>query len=550
MRLYSTVVREIPENLKALMLMNVLSAIAISTMVALVSVSAKQAAEGQVSARLLLMFAITVVLIAVTHHYTLVTASQDAERLIHKLRIRMFDLVRRTDLVTVDQIGYARLQGVLTQDTQVLAQILPMLVVGFQQAVMLLFLAFYLAWLSPIACLLAFSLAGLAVVVRFKRVRALRTFMQSAAESEGKVFNGLTELLQGFKEMRMSKPRADGLTGALADASHAAKSANAMLKAQWGRNYAVMEAMLYSLVGLMVFVVPLFVGGYHEIILQATIAVLFISGPVCTVSFITPMVTQAEMALEHIELMQERLSVTAEEAAPDSESVGLADSPPESITIDNAVLSYKNAERESLFTVGPLSAEFRAGEITFITGGNGSGKSTMLRLLTGLIPLDSGNILLNGIAVMPEQMQRYRDQFSAIFTDFHLSRRLYGVASPESARIRQLLERLELDNKVTLEDDVFSSIDLSTGQRKRLAMIVAELEDRPVLVLDEWAADQDPHFRRIFYEELLPDLRARGKIIICVTHDDRWFHIADRIYHMNEGQIDSVRTAAGLPFVG
>lgn len=550
MRLYSTVVREIPENLKALMLMNVLSAIAISAMVALVSVSAKEAADGQVSARLLLMFAITVVLIAVTHHYTLVTASQDAERLIHKLRIRMFDLVRRTDLVTVDQIGYARLQGVLTQDTQVLAQILPMLVVGFQQAVMLLFLAFYLAWLSPIACLLAFSLAGLAVAVRFKRVRALRTFMQSAAESEGKVFNGLTELLQGFKEVRMSKPRADGLTGALADASHGAKSANVMLKAQWGRNYAVMEAMLYSLVGLMVFVVPLFVGGYHEIILQATIAVLFISGPVCTVSFITPMVTQAEMALEHIELMQERLSVTAEEAAPDSESVGLADSPPESITIDNAVLSYKNAERESLFTVGPLSAEFRAGEITFITGGNGSGKSTMLRLLTGLIPLDSGNILLNGIAVMPEQMQRYRDQFSAIFTDFHLSRRLYGVASPEPARIRQLLERLELDNKVTLEDDVFSTIDLSTGQRKRLAMIVAELEDRPVLVLDEWAADQDPHFRRIFYEELLPDLRARGKIIICVTHDDRWFHIADRIYHMNEGQIDSVRTAAGLPFVG
>jgi putative ATP-binding cassette transporter len=536
MRLFRIVVQQIPENLKSLLLMNVLSAVAAISFVGLVSAAAQSAAKGGVSARLLLMFAITVTMFHVTHNYTLVTASQDAERLIHKLRVRLFELLRRTDLVTVERIGHADLQGVLTQDTQVLAQILPLLGIGFQQAVMLLFLAAYLAWLSPLACVLAFGLAGLAVAVRFARIKALRGLMQSAATAEGRVFDGLTELLHGFKEVRMSRPRADGVTGALAEASNTARTTNSRLKAQWGRNFAVIEAMLYSLIGLMVFVVPLLVTGFHDVVLPATIAVLFISGPVCTISFVTPLVTQAELALENIEKMQDRIAAAAETAS--IEATGSLDRAPTSITLQDAALSYRDPEGRPLFTVGPLSAEFHAGEITFITGGNGSGKSTLLRLLTALIPLDSGSILADGTPIATSQMQDYRDRISAVFSDFHLSRRLYCAQEPDPARVRSLLERLEMQDKVTVSDGAFSTIDLSTGQRKRLALVVAEREEKPVIVLDEWAADQDPHFRRIFYEELLPDLKARGKIVVCVTHDDRWFHLADRMYRMNEGRIE------------
>lgn len=541
MRLYRAVVHEIPENLKTLLLMNLLSAVAATAFVGLVSAAVQAAAAGRVSARLLLMFAITVTLFHVTHIYSLVTASQDAERLIHKLRIRLFDLVRRTDLVTVERIGHASLQGALTQDTQVLAHVLPILVLGFQQAVMLLFLAVYLAWLSPLACLLAFGLAGLAVAVRFRRVKELRTFMQSAAAAEGRVFDGLTELLHGFKEVRMSGSRARGVTKALAGASHASRTTNASLQAQWGRNFAVLESMLYALVGLMVFVVPLMVAGYHEVILPATLAVMFISGPVYTVSLVTPFVTQAELALENIERMQERLGDTAEAAV--CETVGALVKDPASLAINDGALSYRDAEGCPLFTVGPITADFHAGQITFITGGNGSGKSTLLRLLTGLIPLDAGCLLADGAPLATDQMQDYRDRISAIFSDYHLSRRLYCIDNPDPARICSLLERLDMHHKVVVRGGAFSTIDLSTGQRKRLAFVVAELEDKPVIVLDEWAADQDPHFRRVFYEELLPDLKARGKIVICVTHDDRWFHLADRIYWMNEGRIEEVRAS-------
>ncbi len=538
MRIFHTVVREIPENLKSLVLMNILSAIASMSLVALVSTAAQSAANGGITARLLIMFVITIILFQISHSYTLVTASQDAERLIHKLRIRLFDLVRRTDLVTVEKIGQTNLQGVLTQDTQALAQILPMLVIGFQQSVMLLFLAGYLAWLSPLACALAFGLSALLVAVSFSGVKVLRSFMHSATAAEGQVFDRLTELLHGFKEIRMSRPRADGVTAALAEASHAARTANTSLKTQWGRNYAITEAMLYLLIGLMVFVVPLFVPGFHSVVLSATITTLFISGLVCTISFITPLVTQAELTLEKIETMEGRLLAAAEAAA--CETTGTLEKAPLSISLSAAELSYRGEDGRALFTVGPLNAEFHAGQITFITGGNGSGKSTMLRLLTALIPLDNGHLLSNGVALETGQMQDYRNRISAIFSDFHLSRRIYCINDHDPAKIHTLLERLEMHDKVTVADGAFSTIDLSTGQRKRLALIVTELENKPVLVLDEWAADQDPHFRRIFYEVLLPELKARGKIIICVTHDERWFHLADRMYKMNEGRIEVV----------
>jgi putative ATP-binding cassette transporter len=538
MRLFKTAIREIPENMKSVLWVNTITALSTTAFIGIVPAATREAAGGRVSLRMLLLFAIVVVVLHFTQIYTLVTASRDTERLIHKLRIRIFDLVRRSDLVTIDRIGRANLQSVLTQEMQVLAEVLPMIVVGSQHAIILVFLAIYLAWLSPIACLLAFGLAGLTVVVRLKRTNELRTFMQSSAAAEGRIFDGLTELLDGFKEVRMDGPRAEELTDALAESSLAARQANATLKARWGWNYALIESMLYSLAGLMVFVVPLFAAGFYEVAMQATFAVLFISGPVSTVSFVTPLAAQAEMALETIETMQDQLRAAAN--AADAEATGALEGPPSSIALRDANLAYRDSEGASLFTVGPARAEFHAGQVTFITGGNGSGKSSLLRMLTGLIPLDSGAILADGRPVEKEQMQDYRDRISAIFSDFHLSRRLYSLDDPDQAATENLLERFEMLDKVQLRNGAFTSTDLSSGQRKRLALIVAELEDKPVIVLDEWAADQDPHFRRFFYEEILPDLKTRGKIIICVTHDDRWFHLADRVYRMFEGRIEEM----------
>jgi putative ATP-binding cassette transporter len=544
MRLIPLILREIPENLRTLAVMNVLSAVATTSLLWVVSTAAQGAGQGGAGqggpdARLLLMYAVTVTLFGISHNYSLVTASQDAERLIHVLRRRLFDKVRQADLVTVETIGRAALHGVLINDTQTLGRTLPLLVVGGQQAVMLVFLAAYLAWLSPVACVLAFGFGGVAVGARIMRNKAMAVSIQAAAAAERRAFDGLTDLLDGFKEVRMDRARADGVVGTLARASGEAREVNTRMKTRWGRNYALTEAMFYALIGLMVFAVPLFTTDYHEVVVPAVTIALFIVGPISTVSFVTPMVAQTELALASIEAMEERLRAAAG-GDNDATAVALA-RPPRVIALKDAVFHYTDEAGTPVFAVGPLSAEFRAGEIAFVTGGNGSGKSTMLRLLTGLMPLARGEILADGRAVSDGEMQSYRDCISAIFSDYHLSRRLYGIPDPGPERVRALLAGLEMEDKVTVENGAFSTVALSTGQRKRLAMVVTMLEDKPIVILDEWAADQDPHFRRVFYDELLPELKRRGKIVICVTHDDRWFGLADRIYHMNEGRFEASR---------
>ena len=92
-----------------------------------------------------------------------------------------------------------------------------------------------------------------------------------------------------------------------------------------------------------------------------------------------------------------------------------------------------------------------------------------------------------------------------------------------------------MDQKVTLQGRSFSTLDLSQGQRRRLAL-TAYLEDRPIYVFDEWAADQDPQYKEIFYKTLLPDLCKRGKLVVVITHDDRYFHLGNQVIKLEDGK--------------
>jgi putative pyoverdin transport system ATP-binding/permease protein len=211
------------------------------------------------------------------------------------------------------------------------------------------------------------------------------------------------------------------------------------------------------------------------------------------------------------------------------------------LELRRVVFSY--VADDSRFDVGPIDLRIAAGETVFITGGNGSGKSTLIKLLTGLYAPLAGELWVNDVPVTQGSAQAYRDRFCAVFSDFHLFRKFYGIAAPDGDVARDWLETMEMSDKTVVRDDGFSTIDLSAGQRKRLALIGAMFEDKPIVVLDEWAADQDPHFRRKFYEEVLPRMKAAGKTVIAVTHDDRYFHHADRRLHMDEGQLCELLSA-------
>jgi putative ATP-binding cassette transporter len=210
------------------------------------------------------------------------------------------------------------------------------------------------------------------------------------------------------------------------------------------------------------------------------------------------------------------------------------------IRFEGVSFTYRDPDGNATFQAGPIDGEVRRGEILFLIGGNGSGKTTFLKLFTALYWPAQGAIRVDDVQIGPANIQSYRNLFSAIFSDFHLFDKLHGLADAAPERVNALLRLMELSHKTAFGGGRFSNTHLSTGQRKRLALVVSYLEDKPVYIFDEVAADQDPHFRRYFYETLLPELKSTGKTVVVVTHDDRYFHVADRVLQMDYGKLSDL----------
>jgi putative ATP-binding cassette transporter len=200
-------------------------------------------------------------------------------------------------------------------------------------------------------------------------------------------------------------------------------------------------------------------------------------------------------------------------------------------------LEFNYGEQHKAFGIGPVNFEIQKGETVFIYGGNGSGKTTFIHTLLGIFKPTAGEICVNGIPVKNENYPEYKTLFSVVFSDFYLFNELLSTDHAIKEKWEYYIDLFELKDKVKLEGTRFSTTSLSTGQRKRLALIAALLEEKPVLVIDEWAADQDPYFRKKFYTELLPVLKKEGYTIIAITHDDKYYHCADKLFKMEEGRL-------------
>ena len=205
----------------------------------------------------------------------------------------------------------------------------------------------------------------------------------------------------------------------------------------------------------------------------------------------------------------------------------------------NVTHAYRQEGGNAEFQLGPLNLTFYPGDLVFLIGGNGSGKTTLVKLLMGLYEPEAGEIRLDDTPVAMANRDDYRQQFSAVFYDFYLFERLFGVAAKDiDGESQKYLDLLQLSHKLTVKNGQLSTIDLSQGQRKRVALLNAYLEDRPIYIFDEWAADQDPQFKRIFYYELVPELKSRGKTVIVISHDDRYYGLADRLIKLESGKIE------------
>ena len=526
--------REMHGSLPRLLVMSALGGL--STAAILAAINAGLQGSGSLWAATL--FLVALFLFIKTQYYVTITTTAEIEAIIHKIRLRVMDHIRRSELLPIEAIGRSRIVAAITSDTAILTQASNMLSFSIQGAVLVFFVAIYVAFLSLAAIVTTILVIGVAGVIFHYKNRRLAAEKQKSAEWEGRLFDRLTDFLDGFKEVRLNAARSMDLFEDASEVSRTAANIKINSQAETFKLIVTSQISMYVLIGSVVFVAPQFSEALGGLTLtKTTTALMFIVGACFGLVQSIPILLNANAAADRIEQLEIELQATA--SALDAAG-SAAPSRFDAIEMTGIQFRYVDKFSEATFKIGPIDFSLHPGELVFITGGNGSGKSTFLRVLAGLYPPDSGQIRLNGQQINDETRDKYRSLMSAIFFDYHLFRKLYGIPDPEPAEVDRLLRQFRLDTKTGVTNGEFRTLDLSGGQRRRLALIVSLLEKRPILLLDEWTAEQDPEFRRKFYDELLPDLMRAGATVVVITHDDRYLnelHLPARRIHMDEGRI-------------
>jgi len=303
-----------------------------------------------------------------------------------------------------------------------------------------------------------------------------------------------------------------------------------MAVSNWG------QILFFIFIGLLLFVTPFLLNVESQVLVGYTLAVLFMITPLTMILNQIPAMERAYLSAERIEELGLSLKATKPE--------NLASTPNavtswQRLDLVDVTHSYRQDGGSVDFELGPINLTLYPGELIFLIGGNGSGKTTLVKLLMGLYEPESGEIRVDDKPVTMNERDDYRQKFSVVFYDFYLFERLFGFNGNDvDAQSQKYLDRLQLSHKVEVKNGHLSTVDLSQGQRKRVALLNAYLEDRPIYIFDEWAADQDPQFKRIFYYELVPELKSRGKTVIVISHDDRYYGLADRLIKLESGKIE------------
>jgi putative ATP-binding cassette transporter len=460
--------------------------------------------------------------------------SRLTQKSVSRLRMGLCGRILASPLKHLEEIGADRLLAALTGDVFMASAAMsgiPGLAVNI---VILVCGLAYLGWLSPMLLLGSVLFGGLGFASYWFSAAFARRYEQRAREAQDDLIKGFRCMIEGIKEMKMHHDRRREFFAQILEPADATVRDNRYLSDSfqntaiaWGR------LMFFIAIGLLLFVWPIFFQVDETTLMGYTLTVFYLMSPLEQILGWLPFVAMASASVDKLNRLD--LMLNEEE----SEQVTLTTVEAwEEIELSNVTHSYQCQGREHEFQLGPINLTLRPREIVFIVGGNGSGKTTLAKLIAGLYVPQQGGIRLNSEWVTDETRESYRQLFSVVFDNATVFDSLLGLQSQGvDQRAADYLRQLELDHVVRVEDGVFSTTSLSRGQRKRLALVTAYLEDRSIYLFDEWAADQDPVFKSVFYERILPDLKLRGKTVVAVTHDDRYFDIADRVEKLEDGKI-------------
>jgi putative pyoverdin transport system ATP-binding/permease protein len=499
------------------------------------SISQITPAHPQAPPELLWGFAGLVVVSLVTTLVSQFLLAQLAQDAIYKLRLRISGWILASPLRHLEELGTSRLLATLTEDIQAISSgvfSIPTLCVN---AAIVMASLVYLGWLS--IGVLVGTLVFMALSISLVQVlinQAVRSFTDAREENDA-LMNHFQAITNGIKELKLhSQRREDFLQEDLQVTAANLREYRIGSQRAIALSSGIGELSFFLLLGLLVYGLPQIQTVSAELLSGYVLTISYLMRPIGNTLAILPNLGLAGVALRKIDTLGLSLASRAETFARTTSS------PDEfkQIDIQQATHSYQLAGEDKTFTLGPIDLRLHPGELVFIVGGNGSGKSTLAKLITGLYVPDRGEIRLDGQIVDDRNRELYRQLFSTVFADFYLFDRFVGLGLTDGdAQANLYLDKLQLTHKVAISEGKLSTTALSQGQRKRLALLTAYLEDRPIYLFDEWAADQDPFFREVFYQQLLPELKQRGKAVLVISHDDRYFHLADRVLKLDYGKI-------------
>ncbi|WP_412777270.1 cyclic peptide export ABC transporter [Thalassospira lucentensis] len=517
-----------------------LSGVGSAALLGIVNTAAEEIADNgidEVNWALAATFIVLAVVYFLAEVFLISTIARQIENGIDRVRKKLLSQIAVADFAQIEIFGQSRLFDSITQSTQNISQNSHMIGMAFRSLLLLVAVMAYVFWLSMLAFFIIVVVVGVGILIYLRMGKTLSMWFGKLHQVETILFDRVSDLFAGIKEVRMWSKRSDAFKVAFDNASDNKAEIGKKAQTMISRQMIMGISAFYILLAIIVFIVPVYSDSFDADVAKISTAVLFMIGPISIIVQSMSVLGMAERSAVRMMQLSQDLEDIREPIAEDG--MPLSD-PFDHVSFENVVFTYPNRDPRHGFELGPIDLSVKRGELLFITGGNGAGKSTLIKLLTGLYRPVSGKVSINNIQLGPQSMSAYRNLIATVFSDSHLFEELFGTADITTEDAQYWIERFELAHVTGIRDGRFITIALSAGQRKRLALITAILEDRPIIVLDEWAADQDPYFRKKFYREILPELKQRGTTIIAVTHDDHYFDVADRRLHLDTGKLSEL----------
>lgn len=539
MKIIKFLVRSSPRVVLVAIIAGLIAGISNTGLLALINTTLNQ--TGTSTARLVWLFVGLGAVMLISRCASSIALARLARGAIVDVRMKLCRRIIAAPLRQLEELGAPRLMATLTDDVPTISFALTTIPIVCMHFAVVVTCLIYLAWLSWTVFIgvVIFMMFG-AFSYYLPSTRAMR-YMVATRQGWDVLSKHLQALTQGTKELKLHHQRREAFFRESLEATSEDVRRNGM---KGDKIYAAISAwgqlLAFVLIGVLLFAAPALGQIDRQTLTGYTLVVLYMMTPLEVLLNMIPGFGRANIALRTIEELGFSLEAGASEAVDSTVSERASY---KSLELRNVSHAYRREGTDESFVFGPVDLSFSPAEVVFLVGGNGSGKTTLAKLLTGLYIPEAGEVLLDGEPITDETRDNYRQLFSTVFSDFYLFETLLGLEKPDlDAQSRHYLANLELEHKVQVKDGKLSTLELSLGQRKRLALLTAYLEDRPFYVFDEWAADQDPHFKEFFYLQLLPELKAKGKTVLVISHDDRYYYMGDRIVKLDYGQIDAVNS--------